>query len=351
MRAAWDATFAPYDAAALHHVLEVEALEEAVRNDAPILPRRLVHVVAGNVTAATLSMLVRGWLLGAAQWLRPAAREPLFAVALADHLEARVPELAAGFAVSWWPHGDAVMEPAVLAGADVVTVQGDDAAVAAVEARVARLAPHASVVRFGARWSMGLVARAAQTARTAGALAADVALFDQQGCLSPAIVFAEQHAGLETWCAEVAAALEERERHVPRGVPDAATRSALRSWREAMRLGVPLGQVQRTWESVETSAWAVALMTRCRFEPGPLDRHLPVVPFATDAELRQVLAEPRARLQGIALDLSGWEPDRADGLLEWLAPTRTTLPGALQLAPPDWRQDHHAPLRSLLRVD
>jgi len=350
VRAAWDVTFAPYDAVALHRVLEVEAVEAVVQNDATILPRRLVHVVAGNVIAATLSMLVRGWLLGAAQWLRPGAREPLFAVALADQLESRAPQLARTFAVSWWPHGDSVTEPGVLAGADVVTVQGDDAAVAALEARVARLAPHARVIGFGARWSMGLVARAAQTADTAAALAADIALFDQQGCLSPAIIFAEEHAGLEAWCAQVAAALEERERSMPRGMLDPVTRSALRSWREAMRLGVALGQVQRLWESAGTSAWAVALMSGCRFEPGPLDRHVPVVPFATEAELHQALAESRPRLQGIALDLSGWEADRAAELLRWLAPTRSAPPGALQLAPPDWRQDHHAPLRSLLRA-
>jgi len=323
-------------------------LGDALDRDAAILPRRLVHVVAGNVLAPTLSMLVRGWLLGAAQWLRPSAREPLFAVALAAALERHAPELAATFAVSWWPHGDDLCEPAVLEAADVVTVQGDDTAVAAVGARVAAIAPRARVVGFGARWSMGLVTRAAQTRETAAALAQDVALFDQQGCLSPVIVFAEQSADLAAWCETFAAALADRERHLPRGVPDAPTRSALRAWRETMRLGVAIGRVQCLLESEDSSAWALALMARCGFEPGPLDRHLAVVPFANEAALQEVLGTERDRLQGVAADLAGWEAERAARWLSWLRPTRIALPGTLQLAPPEWRQDHHSPLRSLL---
>jgi hypothetical protein len=317
--------------------------------DRELAPRRIVHVLSGNVLPPTFTMLVRGWLLGAAQWLRPASREPLFAACLLEALEEIAPELAATAAVLWWPHG-APLEAAVLREADVVTVQGDDASVAAVGERVGRAAPGARCVGYGTRWSLAVVSRAAEADQTtAGAVAWDMALFDQQGCLSPRLVLAEDCPALEGWCAALAAALAELESEMPRGPLPEPARAALRLWRESMRLEQALGGVRRLWESPKTTAWAVALADRARWLEGPLDRHVPVVPFASDDDIDAVLEDRVERLQGVAAALAGWDEARIRRLLARLRPTRCVPPGQLHLAPPGWAQDHQAPLGSLLR--
>ena len=343
LAAAWEVTFASCDAPAL--ATAVDAEPDAIAAGGA----RVLHVMAGNVLPPTWTMLVRGFLVGAPQWLRPAAREPLFAACVAAQLRALAPELAAMLAVSWWPHGDTAVEPHVLAAAAVVTVQGDDASVEAVCRRAADIAPQARCIGFGARWSAAVVARGEQTAATAAALARDVALFDGQGCLSPALVFAEDGAALGDWCAELAAALAEREQVWPRGTLDAATRAALRAWREEARLGWALGSHRGLWESAATSAWAVALQHDLAWPETPLDRHIAVLPFAACEAVRAACGAARlGRLQGLAVAWESWDAGTRAAWTAALHPTRIAAVGTLQQAPPGWRQDHHAPLASLI---
>jgi len=347
--AAWDATFAPHDTAAWRAALADEGLDGAslaALERGGRLPRRLVHVLAGNVLAPTLQTLLRGWLLGAAQWLRPAAREPLFAACLLQDIATHVPAAAACTAVLWWPHDDAVTQRAVLERADAVTVQGSDAAVAAVQAQVATLPRAPRCVGYGARWSGALVSSASQTTVTAAGLAVDVALFDQQGCLSPTLVFAERGAALADWCAALAAALQAQEARWPRGPVPAVADAALRHWHECVRLDVALGDVQEFWEG--GTRWAVALLARCTVYDTPLDRHVVVVPFTSIEEIASALDAQQARLQGLVVAMDGWEGCRRQAVLETLQPSRTAPPGALQYAPLGWPQDHRPPFASLI---
>lgn len=346
LAAAWEATFAPVDAAALHAALEAEGLDaEALQRRAP---RRVVHVLAGNVLPPTFALLVRGWVLGAAQWLRPAGREPLFAACVAAALPELAPALADTLAVLWWPHDDARTAPAVLGGAQLVTAHGDDASVAALERQVALQAPAARFVGHGSRWSLALVSAAAQTEATARGLALDVALFDQQGCLSPSLVLAERGPGLETWCGAVAAALADLERRMPRGPLPPPARAALRHWRRAARLDQALGSALRLWESDGSTAWALVLRRDLPVPLSPLDRHLAVVPVATVDDIGALLGARCRQVQGLAAALEGWTEEACRSALALLRPTRVARPGELQAAPPGWRQDHRAPFGSWL---
>ncbi len=346
--AAWDATFAPHGIEAVHAALASEGLDaDTVASLAHEgrLPLRIVHVVAGNVLPPTLVMLLRGWLLGAAQWLRPAAREPLFAACLLALLAERVPKIAACTALLWWPHEDPGAK-SVLAGADVVTVQGDDATVASLRAHIAALPHPPCFVGYGARWSGAVVSAAAQTPATAAALALDVSLFDQQGCLSPTLVFAERGAGLAAWCAHVADALAACQARLPRGSIDPVARAALRHWHENVRVELALGLVDGLWE--DSTRWGVVQLARCEFHDTPLDRHVVIVPFADIGEIAAALGARLPRLQGLGVALDGWEDDKCRRLVAELRPTRVAAVGTLQCAPLGWAQDHYLPFASLM---
>ena len=145
----------------------------------------------------------------------------------------------------------------------------------------------------------------------------------------------------------LAHALAEEERILPRGTLSPTARAGLRLWREQMRLGLTLGEVRRLWEGEGTS-WSVVLRSTPRFVDSPLDRQLPVVPFGSIGEVESILGSRAATLQGLAVDLRGWDEERRQEILDRLRPTRSAPPGELQLAPPAWSQDHRAPLRSLL---
>lgn len=347
--AAWEVTFAPHREQALHDALRAEHLDalaldalEAARR----LPERIAHVLAGNVLASTLSVLLRGWILGAAQWLRPAAREPFLAVCLLEDLRLQLPELAACTAVLWWPHDAWELERAVLGAADVVTIQASDASIAAMRQKWSPQSSQPQWVPYGSRWSAAVVSAAAQTPETAAALSWDVALFDQQGCLSPTLVFAERSAGLQAWCAAVAAALDALESRIPRGDLPAAVRAALRHGHEKARLDMVSGTVAGFWEN--GTRWAVALRAACDLEESPLDRHVIVVPFETWPDIPRAAAQKLEALQGLALALDGWSESARTALVESMRPSRVAPVGRLQEAPLAWRQDHRPPFASLL---
>lgn len=343
--AAWGVTFHPTTKQALELALAAEQLDTpAFAALQERLPRRLVHVLAGNVLPSTWNLLVRGWLLGAAQWLRPATREPVFATCIHDRLGEIEPALAACTAVQWWHRDDMATAASVFNRAQVVTVQGDDASVAAVRQQVEQLAPTARFLGYDARWSAAWVPAVAQSRETAEGLARDVALFDQQGCLSPTCVFAERHAGLEDWCAVLAQALTAQADTLPAGPIPAFSRAGLWHWRQRQRLALALGHVSHLWEGTPSQPWCVVLLARCVWHEdfeSPRDRHLVVVPYDDIEQVRQCLGSKLARLQG--LSIAGRQP-----LPAWLRPTRVAQAGTLQEAPPGWPQDHHPPLRSLL---
>ena len=345
--AAWEVTFAPLEAEALHAALHGESLDDDVLvAQSARVPRQILHVVAGNVMAPTMQMLVRGWLLGAAQWLRPSSREPLFAACVVAELEEIAPELAACTAVLWWPHASPT-EAEVVGASDAVTVQGDDASVTAVRKRVEKLHPDAAFVGFGSRWSAALFSESALTAANARALAHDVALFDQQGCLSPTMVFVERSPHVEGWCAELAKAFGALESSLPRGPLAHEARAALRHWHETTRLKRVLGSVHGFWEGA--IRWGVALTPDVESLDTPLDRHVLVVPFDAVEQLSAVLGKRLDRLQGLAVALDGWSADACARALSLLAPSRAAKVGTLQLAPPTWHQDHKPPLTSLFK--
>lgn len=347
--AAWEATFAPVGVASLHAALRAEGLHETRPEElAARLPKQILHVLAGNVLAPTLQTLIRGWLLGTAQWLRPAAREPLFAAAVAARLTQAAPELAACTAVLWWPHASRT-ESAVVRASDCVTIQGHDDSVATLERRVTELQPRATFVGYGSRWSAALVSAQAQDEARAAALALDVALFDQQGCLSPTLAFVERSPRLRDWCEALARSLAHLETRLPRGPLSETARAGLRHWHETTRLQHVLGAVEGLWE--DSITWAVALTSDATLLESPLDRHLVVVPFD---QIDEVAAFPEARLrhlQGLAVALDGWEAPARRRALSVLDATRVADIGTLQLAPPEWRQDHKPPLTSLLRSE
>jgi hypothetical protein len=349
--AAWDISLSPWNRTCLEELLRSVRWGEGGLSDAGCLPHRLLHVLSGNVLPPIWSLLVRSWLLGAATWLRPAAREPLFA-SIAVQRAARVEPLLADLtAVTWWPHDGAVMDPMGRAAcelADVVTAHGSDATIDTLRSQLRECDPQPRFVGYGSRWSAVLLGAHGLTAQTAAAVARDVALFDQQGCLSPTHVFAPPGDALESWCGHLADALAEQERVLPRGEPGARARASLRHWAETMRLHQVQGRVRRLWGGGHAAPWCVVLTTSLQSLSSPLDRSVIVQPLDDAEQWRCVFESVHRRLQGVATAPQPEEDAWLQAILQVMRPTRVCPVGSLQEAPPAWRQDHLDPLRSLL---
>jgi hypothetical protein len=200
-------------------------------------PRLSLHVAAGNVPGVAVTSLVRTLLLRSATLVKTAAGEPVLAALFAHALAETAPRLAAALAVTHWTGGEGAAEEEALAAADVVVLHGGASAAAALRAR---LPAHTRLVEHGPRISFGLIGtgvlgdeRAAFATAREAALA--VALFDQQGCVSPHVFYVEEGGGVtpRAFAALVAAELERLEETLPRGRTSEADAAAILEARSA----------------------------------------------------------------------------------------------------------------------
>ncbi len=321
-------------------------------------PRLAVHVLAGNIPNIGPWSVAFGLLAKAANLCKTAAEDagllPLFVTSLAEV----DPELAACVEVAYWPsdHPDAMQ--AALDKAEAVIAYGSDQAVQGVLKAVAHWAPKARFLGYGHRVSLGLVAREHLTPELGRAAAAgfaeDVALYDQQGCLSPHVIYVEEAGPCSplAWAAELAEAMAATERRLPRGAAGRRAAAAVVQLRGEWELRELAGEGVTLWASSGDTAWTVLYSPEPSFSLSCLGRTLWVKPVADLTAVPELLARETALAgcwQGAAVAAP---PRRLADLAEALAQlgfSRICRPGSLQRPPLSWHHDGRPNVADLVR--
>lgn len=311
-------------------------------------PRLAAHVFSGNVPGVAVTSIVRSLLAKAATLGKPASGEPLLPALFARGIAEEDAELGACLAVAWWPGADEELTRAALESADAVVVYGGADAVAAVRARAPA---EARVLVYGPRLSFGIVARERLTAEgameVAQAAALDASTFDQQGCVSPHVVYVEEggEVGPREWAALLAREMESVERDLPRGPLDAAESSTIHQ----LRARAEFAPGAELHAPPEGTAWTVVFEPDPAFEASCLNRVVRVKPVRDLDEVPALVAGYARLLQtaGVAAP-----PERAERLamaLGRLGASRVAPLGAMAWPPPAWHHDGHPPLGDLVR--
>lgn len=314
-------------------------------------PGLAFHIFAGNVPGVAVTSLVRSLLLKAATLGKTASGDPLLPALFARALAQAAPALGECLAVTYWPGGSIGLEEAAFAAADAVVVYGGAEVVESVRSR----APvHARLVEHGPRLSFAVVAREAlepdTLPATADAAARAVATFDQQGCVSPHVIYVEDGgaASPRRFAATLADAMRRIERELPRGRIAAAEATAIQQARGAAEFRALAGTGVRLHASAGTE-FTVIYDPDPAFDPSCLNRLVRVKPLERLADAADV-ARPYARyLQTVGV--AGPEARRRE-----LA-DRLGAVGACRIAdlermpwpPPPWHHDGREPLRELIR--
>lgn len=309
-------------------------------------PPLTVVVLSGNVFHVAVESVVLALLAKSPAMLKVAARDPVFPLMLVRSLWEVEPRLAPALAVARWAGGTADLETAAFAEAGAVVAYGGREAVAGVGARVP------AGVRFiahGPKVSLAVVGQTAidGAARDAVARAAahDVSFYDQQGCVSPHVIYVEggqEHAIAVARALALAMAAVERD--LPRGVissVEAATIQQLRgaaAFRESAEVFAGAG-----------TSWTVIADPDPVFALSCLNRVVSVKPLAHLADLRALLQPVQSWLQtvGVAGNTAFMR-----AVAETVAPLgacRICPLGRMQHPPADWRHDGRPRLLDLLR--
>ncbi len=294
--------------------LDAQALAELARREwgagaaarpAPPGPALVAHLVASNVPALALPAIALGCLAGAAVLVKSGRDDPLSA-----------------------PAFQRAREDAALGRAEVVVATGSDATLAALVPRLGR-----RLIAHGPRWSVAVVERAA--AAEVDAIALDVALHDQRGCLSPHAVYVTGDA--RGFAERLAAALDAVAVPLPPGPASVDARAAAR-----------LLAAEAEWVPGATvlggAGGTVIYEEAPPFRPTAGLRTVRVHPLRDPRVLPELLPPGRIECVGVA----GVDPAPLVAVLRARGVARICPVGRMQRPPLWWPRGQHPPLGALL---
>jgi hypothetical protein len=309
-------------------------------------------VLAGAIPMPSLQALVAPLALGSPVLAKPASRDPVSAELVARSLAEADPDLGACVALAPLSRSDRGAIDALLE-VECVVAFGDDATVASLAART----PASSrFVAHGHRASVAVLGREAtfgpELRETSDALALDVALWDQQGCLSPIAVYCveDDAASAAGRVAEaLAQALAAAAQRWPRGRVDAAAAAHFSAERAEAELRAAAGKGVAL-HADPGGGFCVVREADARLRPAPLSRFVRVHPARDAAALRAALAPLRLHLAGVALAGFGARQGEVARELADFGATCVCPPGSLQAPPLSWESSGRGLLPSLARA-
>jgi hypothetical protein len=314
-------------------------------------PRHAFHIFSGNVPGVAVTSIVRSLLVKAATLGKTASGEPLLPVLFARALSEVAPGIGDCLAVCYW-RPDSPAHDEALRAADAVIVYGGREAVADVRSRMpagVRLIEHGPRISFGIVGAQALTDDAAASAVAASAARA-TALFDQQGCVSPHLLYVEEDAPTapRAFARMLARALERLADELPRGTLTPAEAAAIHDARaEAEFRGIDGQEVELFADSA--TGYTVVYDPRTTFEASCLNRFIRVKPVASLDDIAGIVAPFADVLQTVAVAGAGERTVAIAARLAEIGVSRITTFDSMPWPPATWHHDGRGPLNELLR--
>ncbi len=314
-------------------------------------PELLVHIAAGNLPNPAWMSLTLGLLTRSAQFVKCASGAAFLPRMYAHSIYDLDHKLGACLELAEWRGGNETLETALFAAADCVTATGSDETLLNIRSR---LSAQTRFLGYGQRVSFGFVAREVlreeEISKVVARAADDVIAWDQNGCLSPHVIYAEEHGEVESdrFAALLAAELMRRESVEPRGkvsVQESADIATRRSMYET--LATHRGDV-KLWSSQNSTAWTVVFEHDVHFRFSPLNRFVFVKPVSDVAAVLPGMDEIIGKVSTVGIAAP---PEKAGALALQLARwgvTRVCPLGQMQNPPLMWRHDGRPALGDLI---
>ncbi len=315
-----------------------------IANGRPDCVSLLGIVAAGNIPGVALAKASLALAAGTSCIVKSAAGEPLLAVLFAEALEDADPSLASAFVATWWEGGSAPCEGEFLRGIDSLIAYGSDAAIASLATRGPK-----RFVGHRHKLSIGLVEfdGARDLAEIAEAVAVDVALHDQLGCLSPQSLFtvggSPEKRG--TFIAALSRALVDAERRWPPGLLPEAQALAIRRLRDEYEWRAIRGEAVAVYGGASAGSWTIVDDPTPGLRPSPLHRTIFVRRLESLADLRGALGEWLPRIESVGM--APWPDEAGLRAISVLGVPRFAPLGAMQDPDLAWRQGGLEPMAGI----
>lgn len=312
----------------------------------------IMHLLAGNVPPPGIHSILCGLLIRSGNLVRMSQRDTVFPRLFVESVRAVDADLAACVEVLEWPREDAALTQAALARADAVVAHGDDSTIAALR----RMSPAAAAfVGYGQKVSFAYVCRDAMTVEqlpvVAAAAAEDVSVYDQQGCLSPHVIYVEERGALgpRKFAAALAEAMGAFHARIPRGTLAVEEAAAVNMMRSGYEFRAASDRRVAVWASPQPNDWAVIYEDNPAFEPSCLNRVVFVKPTDGVSRVLDGIHRFAARISTVGLAPASERMTEFAKHLTALGVHRVCPIGQMQRPPLWWFHDGKPNLAALVR--
>jgi hypothetical protein len=305
-------------------------------------PELVAQILAGNVVGLALPAVIEALLARSAVLVKPASGEAVTAPLFKESLDRAAPILGAAIRVQSWKGGEEALESRIFGSVDFVVASGGERAMSSLRRRVA-----GPVLLYGPKYSIGVLGLGWRNAPDTWweEAAREIALWDQEGCLSPRVLFVG--GDCRRFAARLADALALWERRWPVRPRTPAEASEIHGFRSRYQMadGKTVGIL-----APKGTAWTVVWDQAPSLHAGPPARVVRITRRLSMKSMTTLLRSPKGReIQGVGLAFlgaheRGWRETAAKGGVPY-----TALLQRLQDPPAGWRADGRSGLAELLR--
>jgi hypothetical protein len=317
-----------------------------------VAPEFLGHIAAGNIPNPTLMSMVLGLLVRSAQFVKCGSGASFLPRLFAHSIYQADPKLGSCLEIAEWRGGNPELENALFAELDCLTVTGEDETLATIRSR---LPAKVRFVGYGQKASFGYVMREAlreeEISRVVSAAADDITAWDQNGCLSPHVIYVEERGMVESdkFAEKLVVELIRRETSEPRGKISMEESAAIASRRAIYETLATHRADARIWQSQGSTAWTVVFEHDTRFQFSCLNRFVYIKPVPNLAAVLQGIDAIRGKVSTVGIAAS---PEKTKELAQQFArwgATRICPLGRMQNPPLTWRHDGRPALGDLIQ--
>jgi hypothetical protein len=269
-------------------------------------PKLVTHVFSGNVAGLPAFSLIYALLVKSASLGKVPSEEPLFSSLFARTLAEVSPAIGECLAIVYWKGGNRELQRAAFDGSDCVIGYGSDPTIRDLATQVSL---PTRALFYGHKLSFAVVGRERLTGgtreETARRVAADVSFLDQQGCLSPHVVFVESEGPAARAFAEaVAREMESFNQRVPRGRISPGESVAIHRIRATYEFREMERDDVAMFASAHGTEWTVILDPESAFQASCLNRTIRICPVRDISEVEALVTpiQPYLQTVGVALD-------------------------------------------------
>jgi len=267
-------------------------------------PPLIAQIFSGNIPNSSVVSLVCGLLVKSANFCKASSRDPLFSTLYLASLHEIDPDLASCVQIQRWKGGDAALESALFEEANLVLAYGDDSSLHAVKSL---LPPGKRFLGFGHKIGFAIACREMMTTAslpaTAMNAAEDITLYDQQGCLSPHVVYVEEggECSPRQFAETLAVEMERFNVRIPRGKISLEESAAIARVRDACEFRASSDPRVAVWRSKQSDSWTVIYEDEPMFATSPLNRVVFVKPLR-ELESSLAFVQPYIHNVGVACE-------------------------------------------------